>query len=211
MRDRAWPVVDVERDRVVHAFRARDHYAQMVQPGLTLVMVVPHKQYVVANFKETQMDRIASGDPWTGTRRARALRPRSRSRGGPPMDHVRCRRWCDGARHRVDDQLLHREARRARLAPGPALDRRRRVRGYVRDLVGRAQRYRCDPDAIPFPSWQPWSEWWTTLRVRSGAPRTAVPITSRASRVACVEFARAAGCASRSATRRQSSPTTVTA
>ena len=26
----------------------------MVQPGLTLVMVVPHKQYVVANFKETQ-------------------------------------------------------------------------------------------------------------------------------------------------------------
>ncbi|CAN5579061.1 HlyD family secretion protein [soil metagenome] len=39
------------------------HAGQMVQPGLTVVMVVPQKQYVVANFKETQMDRIAAGDP----------------------------------------------------------------------------------------------------------------------------------------------------
>jgi len=39
------------------------HEGQMVQPGMTLVMIVPQKQYVVANFKETQMDRIAPGDP----------------------------------------------------------------------------------------------------------------------------------------------------
>jgi membrane fusion protein (multidrug efflux system) len=39
------------------------HEGQMVQPGMTLVMVVPQKQYVVANFKETQMARIAAGDP----------------------------------------------------------------------------------------------------------------------------------------------------
>jgi membrane fusion protein (multidrug efflux system) len=39
------------------------HDGQMVQPGMTLVMVVPAKPYVVANFKETQMDRIAAGDP----------------------------------------------------------------------------------------------------------------------------------------------------
>src|SRR3569623_118261 len=39
------------------------HDGQMVEPGMTLVMVVPTKQYVVANFKETQMDRIAPGDP----------------------------------------------------------------------------------------------------------------------------------------------------
>ena len=39
------------------------HQGQMVQPGLTLVMVVPQQQFVVANFKETQMDRIAAGDP----------------------------------------------------------------------------------------------------------------------------------------------------
>ncbi|MEO6775191.1 MAG: HlyD family secretion protein [Kofleriaceae bacterium] len=39
------------------------HDGQMVQPGMTLVMIVPAKQYIVANFKETQMDRIAPGDP----------------------------------------------------------------------------------------------------------------------------------------------------
>jgi len=39
------------------------HEGQMVQPGMTLVMVVPQKLYVVANFKETQMNRIAAGDP----------------------------------------------------------------------------------------------------------------------------------------------------
>ncbi len=39
------------------------HEGQMVQSGLTLLMVVPAHTYVVANFKETQMDRIAAGDP----------------------------------------------------------------------------------------------------------------------------------------------------
>ncbi|MEO8548715.1 MAG: HlyD family secretion protein [Kofleriaceae bacterium] len=38
------------------------HEGQMIQPGMTLVMVVPQKLYVVANFKETQMARIAAGD-----------------------------------------------------------------------------------------------------------------------------------------------------
>jgi membrane fusion protein (multidrug efflux system) len=38
------------------------HDGQMVQPGMTVVMVVPAKLYVVANFKETQMERIAEGD-----------------------------------------------------------------------------------------------------------------------------------------------------
>jgi len=36
---------------------------QMVQPGMTLVMIVPSTTYVVANFKETQMGRIRAGDP----------------------------------------------------------------------------------------------------------------------------------------------------
>jgi membrane fusion protein (multidrug efflux system) len=35
----------------------------MVQPGMTLLMVVPAKTYVVANFKETQLERIRPGDP----------------------------------------------------------------------------------------------------------------------------------------------------
>ncbi len=39
------------------------HAGQMVQPGITLVMVVPERSYVVANFKETQIDRIRAGDP----------------------------------------------------------------------------------------------------------------------------------------------------
>ena len=38
------------------------HEGQMVQPGMTMLMVVPNKPYVVANFKETQMGRIAPGD-----------------------------------------------------------------------------------------------------------------------------------------------------
>ncbi len=46
-----------------YASKLAVHEGQTVQPGLTLVMVVPQKQYVVANFKETQMDRIAPGDP----------------------------------------------------------------------------------------------------------------------------------------------------
>jgi len=39
------------------------HDGQMVQPGMTVLMVVPSKLYVIANFKETQMERIAIGDP----------------------------------------------------------------------------------------------------------------------------------------------------
>ena len=39
------------------------HDGQMVQPGMTTLMVVPLESYVVANFKETQMGRIAAGDP----------------------------------------------------------------------------------------------------------------------------------------------------
>jgi membrane fusion protein (multidrug efflux system) len=38
------------------------HEGQLVQAGMTLVMVVPAKTYVVANFKETQMERIRPGD-----------------------------------------------------------------------------------------------------------------------------------------------------
>jgi membrane fusion protein (multidrug efflux system) len=36
---------------------------QMLQPGTVVVMVVPAKTYVVANFKETQLERIRPGDP----------------------------------------------------------------------------------------------------------------------------------------------------
>ncbi len=39
------------------------HEGQMVQPGMTVVMVVPATSYVVANFKETQIGRIRAGDP----------------------------------------------------------------------------------------------------------------------------------------------------
>jgi membrane fusion protein (multidrug efflux system) len=39
------------------------HEGQMVQPGSTLVMIVPSATYVVANFKETQLERIRPGDP----------------------------------------------------------------------------------------------------------------------------------------------------
>jgi membrane fusion protein, multidrug efflux system len=39
------------------------HEGQMVQPGMTLVMIVPSTTYVVANFKETQLERIRAGDP----------------------------------------------------------------------------------------------------------------------------------------------------
>ena len=39
------------------------HDGQMVQPGMTLLMVVPLESYVIANFKETQLSRIAPGDP----------------------------------------------------------------------------------------------------------------------------------------------------
>jgi membrane fusion protein (multidrug efflux system) len=38
------------------------HDGQMVQPGMTVLMVVPARLYVVANFKETQMSRIAAGN-----------------------------------------------------------------------------------------------------------------------------------------------------
>jgi membrane fusion protein (multidrug efflux system) len=37
------------------------HDGQLVQPGQTLLMLVPTQTYVVANFKETQIDRIKPG------------------------------------------------------------------------------------------------------------------------------------------------------
>ncbi|HEY3806417.1 MAG TPA: HlyD family secretion protein [Kofleriaceae bacterium] len=43
--------------------RLAAHEGQMVQPGSMLVMIVPATTYVVANFKETQLDRIRPGDP----------------------------------------------------------------------------------------------------------------------------------------------------
>ncbi|HUJ60202.1 MAG TPA: HlyD family secretion protein [Kofleriaceae bacterium] len=45
-----------------YASRLAVHDGQMVQPGTMLLMVVPVRTYVIANFKETQMDRIAPGD-----------------------------------------------------------------------------------------------------------------------------------------------------
>jgi membrane fusion protein (multidrug efflux system) len=39
------------------------HEGQWVQPGSTIVMIVPAKTYVIANFKETQIDRIRVGNP----------------------------------------------------------------------------------------------------------------------------------------------------
>ncbi len=38
------------------------HEGQLVQPGATLLMLVPTTTYVVANFKETQISRIRPGD-----------------------------------------------------------------------------------------------------------------------------------------------------
>jgi len=38
------------------------HAGQMVQPGVTIAMVVPRATYVIANFKETQIARIRKGD-----------------------------------------------------------------------------------------------------------------------------------------------------
>jgi membrane fusion protein (multidrug efflux system) len=39
------------------------HEGQLVQPGATLLMLVPARTYVIANFKETQLARIRPGDP----------------------------------------------------------------------------------------------------------------------------------------------------
>jgi membrane fusion protein (multidrug efflux system) len=39
------------------------HEGQMVQPGTVAVMIVPLQSYVIANFKETQLERIKAGDP----------------------------------------------------------------------------------------------------------------------------------------------------
>ena len=39
------------------------HDGQLVQPGTTLAMLVPAQTYVVANFKETQLERLRAGDP----------------------------------------------------------------------------------------------------------------------------------------------------
>ena len=43
--------------------RLAAHEGQMLQPGTTIVMIVPSTTYVVANFKETQLERIRPGDP----------------------------------------------------------------------------------------------------------------------------------------------------
>jgi membrane fusion protein (multidrug efflux system) len=45
-----------------YASRLGVHEGQMVQPGSMIVMVVPARTYVVANFKETQLERIHAGD-----------------------------------------------------------------------------------------------------------------------------------------------------
>jgi membrane fusion protein (multidrug efflux system) len=42
--------------------RLAAHEGQMIQPGQTIVMIVPAETYVVANFKETQLERIRAGD-----------------------------------------------------------------------------------------------------------------------------------------------------
>lgn len=39
------------------------HEGQLVQAGMTLAMLVPARSYVIANFKETQIERIRPGDP----------------------------------------------------------------------------------------------------------------------------------------------------
>jgi membrane fusion protein, multidrug efflux system len=45
-----------------YASKLGAHDGQMVQPGQTLVMIVPKETYVVGNFKETQIARIRPGD-----------------------------------------------------------------------------------------------------------------------------------------------------
>ena len=47
-------------DGFVSKLAVHDH--QMVQPGSVICMVVPKVSYVIANFKETQIDRIRPGD-----------------------------------------------------------------------------------------------------------------------------------------------------
>jgi membrane fusion protein (multidrug efflux system) len=46
-----------------YASKLAVHTGQLIQPGTMLVMVVPAKSYVVANFKETQIERIRAGNP----------------------------------------------------------------------------------------------------------------------------------------------------
>jgi membrane fusion protein (multidrug efflux system) len=46
-----------------YASRLAVHEGQMVQPGATIVLIVPVETYVIANFKETQLARIRPGDP----------------------------------------------------------------------------------------------------------------------------------------------------
>ena len=45
-----------------YASKLAAHDGQMVLPGAMLLMVVPVKSYVIANFKETQIERIRPGD-----------------------------------------------------------------------------------------------------------------------------------------------------
>jgi len=46
-----------------YASKLAVHEGQMVQPGTVLLAIVPAKTYVIANFKETQIERIRAGDP----------------------------------------------------------------------------------------------------------------------------------------------------
>ena len=45
-----------------HISKLAAHDGQMLQPGSVVCMLVPHRTYVVANFKETQISRIRPGD-----------------------------------------------------------------------------------------------------------------------------------------------------
>jgi membrane fusion protein (multidrug efflux system) len=45
-----------------YASRLAVREGQLVQPGTTFLMVVPSTTYVIANFKETQLERIRAGD-----------------------------------------------------------------------------------------------------------------------------------------------------
>jgi membrane fusion protein (multidrug efflux system) len=45
-----------------YASKLAVHEGQLIQPGALLMMIVPARSYVIANFKETQIERIRAGD-----------------------------------------------------------------------------------------------------------------------------------------------------
>jgi membrane fusion protein (multidrug efflux system) len=55
-----WTKIVAPTDGYVSKLAARE--GQMVQPGSVICMVVPKVTYVIANFKETQIERIRPGD-----------------------------------------------------------------------------------------------------------------------------------------------------